>query len=88
MESSSNHKVDATPSALKNPNAVRQTQGESQGLRLNVAKNLYGRSEELTLLHEAFQRVVVKRNEEKDECDRNAEIALVHGESGCGELTL
>jgi hypothetical protein len=30
----------------------------------------------------------VKRDEEKDESDRNAEIALVHGESGCGELTI
>jgi hypothetical protein len=30
----------------------------------------------------------VKHDEEKDESDRNAEIALVHGESGCGELTI
>jgi hypothetical protein len=84
---SDNQSVGATTSssASRNSSAIRQAQEDvSQGLRLNFTKKLYGRCEELTLLQEAFQRVLVKPDEKND----STEIALVHGDSGCGELSV
>jgi len=65
----------------------------SNGIRLNADadKQIFGRSPELDLLQEAFQRVIAVKEAASGEDapgDSSAEIALVHGESGYGKSSL